>query len=70
LKSFNKDEAIQFYVAPGEFLEKKFNEQWERVTEIELDKAKMNYRNLVEDLKKRLSKYFSFLLKEVRHKSI
>jgi hypothetical protein len=40
---FSPDEIIRFYVHPSEFLEKKFNEKWNQVTNVEIKRSQEKY---------------------------
>ncbi len=39
IKQFTCEEIITFYVEPRKFLDKKFDELWEKTTKIEIGKA-------------------------------
>ena len=47
---FTPDEIIRFYVQPSEFLKTKFNEQWTKVTEIEIKRAKERYAEKIKQV--------------------
>jgi hypothetical protein len=40
---FTPEEIIMYYVKPGEFLKKKFNDLWTRVSDVEIKWSKDRY---------------------------
>ena len=51
---FNPEEIIMFYVQPNEFLKMKFNDQWTRITDIEMKRA----QNRLADRLKQINENF------------
>ena len=47
---FSPEEIIRFYVQPSEFLKKKFNEQWNLVTDVEIKRSKEKYADKIKQI--------------------
>ena len=61
---FTPEEIIMFYVQPSDFLKKKFNDQWQKSTELEIKLAKENYAKMMNQIKSKFKSYFqTFLIK-------
>ena len=59
-----------YYVKPNEFLKQKFNDQWTKVTEIEIKKAQDKYEKRIKEINLNFQKYFEYFQKEIKNKNI
>ena len=67
---FSPEEIIMFYVQPGDFLKKKFNDQWIKLSDIEIKRTKNRYANIIKETKLNFQRYFERFQKRIQVREI